>query len=240
MKNNFTFLIITFLSIIFSYNIAISQCSAGLLDASESPVLLCGAETFTMSTDGSETSTGGVGIICSPQTTGSGALGGIFLLSGGAFPSVLDSDLGGLLTDNNYPLFSGEWAFYSAAYSDANDPNMTVCDISADSIIINFKLDTDAECMASTSLDELDEINSWSISPNPTTGPVNISLVLNGTNDVLLNIFDLSGKLMTTKNAVNVNAINYNLDFSHLTNGIYLAKIKVGESWRTEKIIFNK
>ncbi len=121
-------------------------CDAGVLDASDSPVDLCPGEVYTVLNDGSGTAAGGFGLYFSPQATGTGALGGAFILSGVTYPADVDNDLGGLLSGNGFPQFSGQWAVYSAAYSDPANTFGSICSFSQDSIIINFLADTDPGC----------------------------------------------------------------------------------------------
>ncbi len=65
------------------------------------------------------------------------------------------------------------------------------------------------------------------VGPNPTTGPVYISLTLPATGNVTLNVYDIAGRLIESVNAGNLNAGDntVQLDFSNLPEAQYTYEI---------------
>jgi hypothetical protein len=115
-----------------------SGCEAGELDSTQ-VVLLCAGEAITIiNAPGTVPTTGGQGLYFSNSLGGVGALGQSFILFGTTDTSEVDGDLGGLLSGNLLPPFAGTWAVYIANYTNPADPSGSICDFSADSIVINF------------------------------------------------------------------------------------------------------
>ena len=69
---------------------------------------------------------------------GTGALGADFILTGVMTSEVYDSDLNGVLSANMFPEFEGVWSVRAAIYQDGMDPFNTICNLSADSLVVNF------------------------------------------------------------------------------------------------------
>lgn len=70
------------------------------------------------------------------------------------------------------------------------------------------------------------------IYPNPTTGIVYI----NGIEDAIITVFDISGKMISNNQTINGDVI----DLSSLRNGIYLIKVQKDGATMTKKISLNK
>lgn len=75
--------------------------------------------------------------------------------------------------------------------------------------------------------------------PNPTTASTTLSFQLSGKSDVVVNVFNLSGKLVKTIKKSNMSAGSQQLeiDGSDLTNGTYIVKFQAGAQNETVKFI---
>ena len=83
-----------------------------------------------------------------------------------------------------------------------------------------------------------DKVSALNIFPNPVSNQFGISFDLVESNNVSAQLFTLDGKLCKELISQDLNAGNFNQSFniSDLTAGIYLVKLKVGESSVTKKI----
>ena len=223
-----------------TYNINITVagpggCEAGQY-AGENPLNVCPSSAEELNTDGAAADGGFVVSFNNANSGGTGATGGGFSITGvAALPFGLNAGLNGILAANNLPDLDGAWEVTLYAL-DAAGVN---CD-SADIFVANFISD-DTDPLCSVSVDDLSEVTNWSITPNPSNGPVRVALELNATyNEVSIEIFDVTGKMVASKISNNVNAVNHQFDFSNLANGLYLAKIGVDGNYTTEKIMINK
>ncbi len=84
-------------------------------------------------------------------------------------------------------------------------------------------------------VEEFSEINGLSISPNPSSSLFNINWS-QGT-DFAISVFDITGKLVLQQKNNSIAVKRFELDMSKYSTGIYFAKIKVGESQSTKKLI---
>ena len=77
-----------------------------------------------------------------------------------------------------------------------------------------------------------------SISPNPATNILNISLTneLQDNGSAYIKIFDFAGKVLISEN---LSSKNSTLDISRLRNGIYLVKIWDGSKFTNQKLVKN-
>jgi hypothetical protein len=118
------------------------DCEAGILITTDTATLTCngsGGETFDLEATGVMIPTGGsFGWVFTPGETGSGSLGGEFILTGAPNPATYDNDLNGLLSANNLPPFAGQWTVKGAVYTNPNDAFNTICDFTEDSLIVSF------------------------------------------------------------------------------------------------------
>lgn len=117
-------------------------CEAGVLSTTGFPASICTVDSFTIATDGSESTPNEYGLYFSPQASGSGATGAGFTFPGVTFPFETNSDLNGALSSLGYPVLEGEWAVYTTAI----DLSDAVCSVSLDSIIVNFLDTNDVTC----------------------------------------------------------------------------------------------
>ncbi len=116
-------------------------CETGEL-VTTGDLLLCDDQIEVLQNDGNHMApaTGGFGWVFDPSLGGTGALDQQFILFGIADPAddLIDRDLGGLLSANGLPFFAGTWVIKGAVYSDTNDPFVTICMLTADSLTVTF------------------------------------------------------------------------------------------------------
>ncbi|MDG1039867.1 MAG: T9SS type A sorting domain-containing protein [Polaribacter sp.] len=84
-------------------------------------------------------------------------------------------------------------------------------------------------------VEEFNEINGLTVSPNPSNNLFNINWS-QGT-DFAISVFDMTGKLVLQEKNSSLTRNQFSLDMSKYSKGIYFAKIKVGESQSTKKLI---
>ena len=73
--------------------------------------------------------------------------------------------------------------------------------------------------------------------PNPTTGEFQIDIQLAAEKDVSVSIFDVTGKMVFTKQEMPVLKENLNIDLTNVANGVYLVKVQVGEEVWMQRIV---
>jgi hypothetical protein len=82
---------------------------------------------------------------------------------------------------------------------------------------------------------EFDNFNLW---PNPSNGSINISFNLDENNDVAIDIYDITGRLISRKNYKNAsNNFDENINFRSIAKGFYIINIASGNKSTTKKII---
>jgi len=94
------------------------------------------------------------------------------------------------------------------------------------------------EVVIVTEIDEQETIDKVLIGPNPTSGPITVTLGDTESEEVEILIKDLLGRVLLIENGTHVNdPYSINFDLSKWTRGVYLLTVKVGAKMRTEKII---
>ncbi|HRH50001.1 MAG TPA: T9SS type A sorting domain-containing protein [Panacibacter sp.] len=77
--------------------------------------------------------------------------------------------------------------------------------------------------------------------PNPSTGKINIQYNYNSAGKTQIKVFDLAGKIVFTKTAMAMKGNNiYNLDLSHLKQGMYYLELTDGNEQTRTKFIIQK
>lgn len=123
------------------------ECTVGELQTTGETSVCGDTATFDLSVDSTGVAippTGGFGWVFTNDMGGSGALDGSFILTGVPFEATYDSDLNGVLSGNNFPVFEGTWVAYAATYEDGQDPFNSICAQSMDSLVITFAADSPA------------------------------------------------------------------------------------------------
>ncbi len=81
-------------------------------------------------------------------------------------------------------------------------------------------------------------IRSLSLSPNPGTGLVNLRAKLSRQGEMNVQVFDQTGRFVDAKAIGGVSGhIHQPLDFSHLSEGIYLVKVNLGEYFEMHRLV---
>lgn len=103
-------------------------------------------------------------------------------------------------------------------------------------VTLEYCWDACVACL--NSLDENQAIQALLVSPNPTKDIVNFSFDVNGTQDVQVIVYDLTGKVVATQSATNLsgqgNVIEMNI--ADLNAGSYIYSVNAGEKTSTGKL----
>ncbi len=91
----------------------------------------------------------------------------------------------------------------------------------------------------STSVDDFQQSNIQAvIYPNPSKGIITLENT-KGLNNISIDIFDLTGKLILSKNKLNLKT-DFTIDLSNQKSGVYLCKIKTNDNLIIKKIVLSK
>jgi len=86
-------------------------------------------------------------------------------------------------------------------------------------------------------VDENNAASGFNIYPNPANDNINLSIYEGIHNDVLLNIFNVTGELVKT---LKLNQSQQKINISELHNGIYFVEIKSEQGTRKQKLIIQR
>lgn len=87
-------------------------------------------------------------------------------------------------------------------------------------------------------VEDINEITSFFLTPNPTSGNVRIEMNLSSSHDVELQLFDVTGRTLVFTSRNNTAQAVFELDLSTYSDGVYFAKFIVdGNSTFTERIV---
>jgi subtilisin-like proprotein convertase family protein len=88
--------------------------------------------------------------------------------------------------------------------------------------------------------EDLEDLD-FSVYPNPSKGQFTIESSNDTHSDnVLISVLDLNGRLVFTKEIQNATRLNETIDVQNLTNGLYLLQVQQGASRTVKKIIINQ
>ncbi len=80
--------------------------------------------------------------------------------------------------------------------------------------------------------------NNFKISPNPTIGPLKVSMVLKNKGDFNFQIIDINGKIIQSFNKSAQKGFNeFNLDLNEIPNGLYFLRVESHELVASQKFI---
>ncbi|MCF6279506.1 MAG: M12 family metallo-peptidase [Flavobacteriaceae bacterium] len=83
-----------------------------------------------------------------------------------------------------------------------------------------------------------ESFEEFKLYPNPSEGTVNISLLLDSSENVIIDLFDLLGRTIKTTVFENNNlSFNEQLQYGNLAKGVYLIKIKQGNKTTSKQLI---
>lgn len=80
-------------------------------------------------------------------------------------------------------------------------------------------------------------IQNFSVFPNPNKGDFTITFTSNSTNKINVDVFDIRGRKVYSKEYQNIGFFNENIQLRDFQSGIYLVKVQDGEKQITKKII---
>ncbi|ARV07641.1 hypothetical protein BTO04_13485 [Polaribacter sp. SA4-10] len=76
-----------------------------------------------------------------------------------------------------------------------------------------------------------------SLHPNPTNGIVTLNFIPKSQEKIKISLFDVSGRQIENKLFENKGSFNAQLNYSHLTSGVYFVKVSIGKESSTMKIL---
>ena len=93
----------------------------------------------------------------------------------------------------------------------------------------------------STSINNIENLADFTIYPNPVQSVLNLTLNLEATNTVIIELLDINGNMISTLQnselSVGAHELNLNIDNLSLQSGNYLINIKIGDRLVTKKIV---
>jgi len=93
----------------------------------------------------------------------------------------------------------------------------------------------------SASVETIENEVGMSIYPNPTSNNATVSFNVTNASDVMINVTDLSGKVVQSFDLGNVNgAQNVNINADTLSNGVYMVNVSVNGVISTQKLVVRK
>ena len=89
----------------------------------------------------------------------------------------------------------------------------------------------------------LEDVSGLSLQPNPFSGTAYLNFNINTTDDISIELFDISGRLVSKILNEKLNKGSYSIDIDsdklNLENGMYLIRISTSEKINTIKLIKN-
>jgi hypothetical protein len=98
-----------------------------------------------------------------------------------------------------------------------------------------------APVQGSNGLSEIENIGGLTLFPNPTQNWATVQIDILAANDVEMEILNLAGQVVMSKNyGVHNGTLNFPINTNELSNGMYLVKMRVGDSIHTERLQVSK
>ena len=110
-------------------------------------------------------------------------------------------------------------------------------------VVITYGHNCDAiidtvEILSNVAIDDLDAgISSLKAFPNPNNGQFNLNLELEQVDDVVVNVYDLNGKVVFSTTAENIRAYQTQIKLDDAANGIYLLRVETSLGTSTRRIV---
>ncbi len=82
-------------------------------------------------------------------------------------------------------------------------------------------------------------VNNLSVSPNPTSGLLNIALDLPASKEVQLSVIDITGKEVMNLAPVTFTSRNFEVDLQDQAAGLYLLRFRIGDEVVTRRVVKN-
>lgn len=112
------------------------------------------------------------------------------------------------------------------------------------SVVISYGSNCDAIqesveiILDNVSIDDLDAgISSLMAFPNPNNGQFNLTFEMDNADNVLVSVYDLTGKLIHSESAANVRDFNGQINLNDAANGIYLLRVETSLGATTRRIV---
>ncbi|RZK23202.1 MAG: T9SS type A sorting domain-containing protein [Flavobacterium sp.] len=80
-------------------------------------------------------------------------------------------------------------------------------------------------------------LNNLTISPNPNTGNFNVKFNSSSNDDVVINVYDTSGREIFAKKYPNQSVFSQNIQLDNVSSGVYLVNIQDGNQKVVRKIV---
>jgi len=87
-----------------------------------------------------------------------------------------------------------------------------------------------------TSINDPVLTNQIQLLPNPSQGLLTLQMDLNSSNNVQLEVYDFTGQFILSEK-LGASQMTQQMDWQHLTKGIYFVKIQIGEDIVTKKLL---
>lgn len=109
---------------------------------------------------------------------------------------------------------------------------VTVSDLSncTDPVIVEISV-------SSTATKDPQSVKSLAISPNPTNGIANLSLLLNGASEVRIEVLNALGQTVLSTNAGKVNNLLQPINFGNLSDGTYMVRVTIDSEIALRKVV---
>lgn len=88
-----------------------------------------------------------------------------------------------------------------------------------------------------TALNNLTTVNRFNIYPNPTVGHLFINLELRKRSEVTIQVINIVGEVVLSKNLGNVKSKTLELDLENIPNGVYLVQVKNDNETLSKKVV---
>ncbi len=94
------------------------------------------------------------------------------------------------------------------------------------------------EYLTASTKDRLDHSTTFTLSPNPSDGPIQLNIESSDLTDFQLQVMDYSGKIILEKNLADSPAsFSESFDWSHFPKGMYLIRLSSAKGIRTQKLV---
>ena len=161
-----------------------------------------------------------------------------------SIPDTNDWDVGTLIANptGGTPPYSYLWDNSLGNSTASMIPNVTqgaysITITDANGCTINETVTVDS---IFNSVNILNQVNNFSITPNPTNGIINIQLELSETAMVGFDLLDIRGQFLQSFEQSNLKEKQFEMDLSNYPDGIYLVRLMIGNQVLTKRLVLMK
>lgn len=143
-----------------------------------------------------------------------------------------------LTAPNTYTAY--QWYLNGQIIDGATNDTYTALESGNYSVVVtggNGCTNTSSVTSVTTNIKNIPSLNEIAITPNPFQKDIFIEISVNRTIDLELEILDLNGKLVFSKNISIEEKFSQEIDLEHLSNGVYYVNLKSDEGSFVKKII---